>query len=341
MMTGTLLTLDGVHRHFRTRGGVVRAVDGVSLSVGAGETVGLVGESGSGKSTLGRVALRLYDPTAGTISFQGEDITRVRGRRLRRLRVNMQMVFQDPLASLDPRMRVAEIVAEPMRELLDLTKSEQGRRVHDVLDLVNLPERILHSYPRELSGGQAQRVSFARVLAVEPSLVIADEPVSSLDASVAAQIVKLMADLQRKKGLSYLFITHDLSVVRQLADRVAVMYLGRIVEEAPTDQLFATPSHPYTAALMSAIPDADAALRGNRHRIVLPGEPPDPTAILSGCRFRERCPVGPLFHQERTKCVISDPSLMPSGTALAACHFPNPSSAVTTQPAFASLDEGD
>jgi oligopeptide/dipeptide ABC transporter ATP-binding protein len=321
-MTDALLELEGVERLFRTRHGVVRAVDSVSLSVGRREAVGLVGESGSGKSTLGRVALRLYDVTAGQIRFDERDITGLKGDQLRRLRSRFQMVFQDPLSALNPRMRVGAIVAEPLRELLDMTREERSERVRGALDLVHLLPTIVDHYPRELSGGQAQRVGIARALAVKPELVVADEPISSLDASIGAQIINLMGELQRSEGVSYLVITHDLSFVRHLCDRVAVMYLGRIVERAPTEQLFTAPHHPYTASLISATPNAAAALGARRERIVLTGEIPDPTAVPTGCRFRTRCPIGPLFRPERTVCAEVDPPLAvtPNG-GLSACHF--------------------
>jgi oligopeptide/dipeptide ABC transporter ATP-binding protein len=321
-MTPSLLELENVERHFRTRHGVVRAVDTVSIAVGRQEAVGLVGESGSGKSTLGRVALRLYDVSAGRIRFDGQDITELRRERLRRLRNRFQMVFQDPLSALNPRMRVGAIVAEPLLELLEMSRTERRARVMEVLDLVHLLPGVATKYPRELSGGQAQRVGIAKALAVRPELVVADEPVSSLDASVGAQIINLMAELRESAGVSYLLITHDLSMVRHLCDRVAVMYLGRIVETAATEALFTEPHHPYTASLMSATPNAVAALGARKERIVLTGEIPDPTAIPSGCRFRTRCPIGPLFRPERTVCVEVDPPLAATPTGgLSACHF--------------------
>jgi oligopeptide/dipeptide ABC transporter ATP-binding protein len=321
-MTAPVLELDGVERHFKTEHGVVRAVDTVSVSVGAQEAVGLVGESGSGKSTLGRVALRLYDVSAGRVRFDGRDITELKGEDLRRLRTRFQMVFQDPLSALNPRMRVGTIVAEPLVELTKMSRGERRDRVHEVLDLVHLLPSIAEKYPREISGGQAQRVGIARALAVKPELVVADEPISSLDASIGAQIINLMGELQRNLGVSYLVITHDLSFVRHLCDRVAVMYLGRIVETARTEQLFTEPHHPYTASLISATPNAAAAMGSRRERIVLTGEIPDPTAVPSGCRFRTRCPIGPLVRSDRKVCEEVDPPLVatPSG-GLSACHF--------------------
>ena len=319
----SVLELDGVQRYFRTRQGVVRAVDTVSLDVGANEAVGLVGESGSGKSTLGRVALRLYDVTAGRIVFDGRDITDLRGQQLRKLRTRFQMVFQDPLSSLNPRMRVGDIVAEPLVELLSLSRAERQGRVAEALDTVHLLPSIASRYPRELSGGQAQRVGIARALIVQPELVVADEPVSALDASVGAQIINLMAELQRRERLSYLLISHDLSVVRHLCDRLAVMYLGRIVETGPTEQLFTEPSHPYTVALLSATPTGDANRPGGSNRIRLTGEIPDPTAVPTGCRFRTRCPIGPLAKPGREVCMeVDSPSREDRERRLGSLPFP-------------------
>jgi oligopeptide/dipeptide ABC transporter ATP-binding protein len=320
-MTSSLLKLEGIERRFPTREGIVRAVDNVSLEISRKESLGLVGESGSGKTTVGRIALRLYDPSAGSVRFDGVDITRLRGRLLRRLRRRFQMVFQDPISTLNPRMRVGEIVSEPLRELFDLEKVEVRHRVEEALDLVHLLPSVADRYPRELSGGQAQRVGIARALIVRPDLIVADEPVASLDASVGAQIINLLAELKQLQGLSYLFISHDLSVVRHLCDRVAVMYLGRIVETGPTEQLFTQPRHPYTAALLSATPSATAALGQRRARIVLTGDPPDPTNIPTGCRFHTRCPIGPLAKNGRRVCEEVDPPLVPTDRQAAACHF--------------------
>jgi oligopeptide/dipeptide ABC transporter ATP-binding protein len=321
-VSAEVLELDGVERRFHTRHGEVSAVDGVSLTVHRGQTVGLVGESGSGKSTLGRVAIRMYDVSAGRVRFDGTDITTMDGSQLRRLRTHFQMVFQDPVSSLNPRMRVHDIVAEPLRELLDLDRSERRARVDETLDLVHLPRSIRDRYPRELSGGQAQRVGIARALSVRPTLVVADEPVASLDASVGAQIINLMAELQREQGVAYLFISHDLTIVRHLCDRVAVMYLGRIVEEGPTERLFSSPRHPYTAALLSSTPGISTATGTRRRRIMLPGEIPDPTAVPAGCRFRTRCPIGPLADPTRYICEQVDPPHAPvQGGGTSACHF--------------------
>ena len=320
-MTDALLELDGIRVDYPTRHGAVRAVDGVSLRVGRNEAVGLVGESGSGKSTLGRVALRLQAPTAGRVTLAGEDITSWRGERLRALRRRFQMVLQDPVAALNPRMSVGDIVGEPLRALFGVRGAELRARVAAAVDRVHLPARMIARYPHELSGGQAQRVGIARALVVQPELVVADEPVSSLDASVAAQILALLAELQAEEGLAYLVISHDLSLVRHLCGRVAVMYLGRIVEEGPTEQVFGSPSHPYTAALLSATPGARGADSARRTRIVLTGDLPDPTAVPSGCRFRTRCPIGPMAEPSRARCVEVDPELRPSHPGVAAaCH---------------------
>jgi peptide/nickel transport system ATP-binding protein len=320
-MTDELLELDGIRVDFHTRHGSVRAVDGVSLGVRRNEAVGIVGESGSGKSTLGRVALRLQPLTAGRVSFAGQDITSLRGAQLRALRRRFQIVLQDPLASLNPRMSVGDIVGEPLRALLGVRGAEQRARVATAMDRVHLPAHMIARYPHELSGGQAQRVGIARALVVQPDFVVADEPVSSLDASVAAQIMALLAELKAEEGIAYLVISHDLSLVRHLCERVAVMYLGRIVEEGPAEQVFRAPSHPYTAALLSATPGARGADGERRTRIVLSGDLPDPTAVPSGCRFRTRCPIGPAAEPSRVRCIEVDPVLRPSHQGLAAaCH---------------------
>jgi oligopeptide/dipeptide ABC transporter ATP-binding protein len=321
-MTERLLELEGIRVEFPTKHGVVSAVDGVSLVVGRNEAVGIVGESGSGKSTLGRVALRLQPLTGGRVTFAGQDITSLRGGQLRALRRRFQMVLQDPLASLNPRMSVGDIVGEPLRALLGVRGAEQRARVAAVIDRVHLPAHMIARYPHELSGGQAQRVGIARALIVQPDFVVADEPVSSLDASVAAQIMALLAELKAEEGIAYLVISHDLSLVRHLCERVAVMYLGRIVEEGPAEQIFRGPSHPYTAALLSATPGARGADGTRRTRIVLSGDLPDPTAVPSGCRFRTRCPIGPMVDPSRVDCIEIDPILRPSGHGrAAACRY--------------------
>jgi oligopeptide transport system ATP-binding protein len=272
-----LLEVDGLVKHFPARGGAVRAVDGVSFTLDAGETLGLVGESGSGKSTVARLVVRLLEPTAGVIRVDGTDVSHLSRRRLRALRRRVQIVFQDPYASLDPRMTTRAIV------------SEIATRVPEVLAMVGLGREHERRYPHELSGGQRQRVGIARALVVEPELLVLDEPLTALDGSIQAQIVNLLVDLQARLGLAYLFIAHDLAVVRHLADRVAVMHLGRIVESGDGAALFDAAAHPYTEALLSASPVPDPEQERTRRRIVLSGELPDAQSPPSGCRFRTRC----------------------------------------------------
>jgi oligopeptide transport system ATP-binding protein len=314
-----LLEADGLAKYYPIRGGlgrargVVRAVDGVSFQVAKGETVALVGESGCGKSTTARLVLRLIEPSAGAVRFEGEDITRLGGSALRALRRRMQIVFQDPFASLDPRMRVGAILDEPLRIHRWGDGAKRRRRVEELLGLVGLAPYHAGRYPHEFSGGQRQRIGIARALAVEPALVVLDEPVSALDVSIQAQVVNLLGDLQARLGLAYLFIAHDLAVVKHVADRVAVMYLGRIVEEAPKTALFANPRHPYTRALLSAIPRPDP------HRVVArqvaQGDVPSPMAIPQGCRFHTRCPYVIL------RCKVEDPAFREiEPDHHAACH---------------------
>jgi peptide/nickel transport system ATP-binding protein len=316
-----LLRVEGLSTHFRTRAGVVRAVDGVSLTLAPGETLGLVGESGCGKSTLARTVVRLLDPTAGTILVAGRDVTRARGRELRELRRELQIVFQDPYASLNPRMRVGQIVSQPLR-VHGRYREDGPARVGELLDLVGLDAAVRDRFPRELSGGQRQRVGIARALALEPRVLVLDEPVSALDVSVRAQIVSLLARLRRELGLAYLFIAHDLAVVRQVADRVAVMYLGRIVETGCRDAVFGAATHPYTQALLSAVPVPDPVGRDRRRRIVLAGELPDPAHPPSGCRFRTRC------WKAAQRCADEEPALAERDSGPcdhpSACHFATP-----------------
>ena len=324
-----LLEAENLSKHF-TLGGrfspggqqVLRAVDGVSLAVRRGETLGLVGESGCGKSTLGRCLVRLYDVSGGTVRFEGRDITTLDDGALRPLRPRMQMVFQDPSASLNPRRRVADLVAEPLRVHPGPDGKARGRgeirdRLHDLMDLVGLSPEHLDRYPHEFSGGQRQRIGIARALALEPSLIVADESVSALDVSVQAQIINLFMDLQDRLGITYLFIAHDLSVVRQISTRTAVMYLGSVVETGETETLFHRPAHPYTEALLSAVPVAHAG-EARRRRIVLKGDVPSPLRPPPGCRFHTRCP------KAEARCRSEPPALRDVGDGrVAACHFPN------------------
>jgi peptide/nickel transport system ATP-binding protein len=293
----------------------VRAVDGVSFEVGRGETLALVGESGCGKSSVGRTILRLQEPTSGRAVFDGVNVFALDRTSLRRLRRQMQIIFQDPYGSLNPRMTVGSAVAEGI-EIHGLARgAEVGRRVAGLLQEVGLDPAYARRYPHEFSGGQRQRIGIARALAVEPSFIVCDEPVSALDVSVQAQVLNLLADLQRDRGLAYLFIAHDLAVVRQIARRVAVMYLGRIVETGPTESLLSSPRHPYTVALLSAVPEPDPARR--RTRIVLGGDPPSPSNPPPGCPFHTRC-----FHPARNeRCRTELPVLRPVGATLAACHY--------------------
>jgi peptide/nickel transport system ATP-binding protein len=295
----------------------VRAVDNVSLAVRPGETLGLVGESGCGKSTFGRCLTRLYDVTSGQIRFEGRDIANLSRGALRPLRSRMQMVFQDPSASLNPRRRVRELLAEPLRVHRRGNAAAIGARVRELVNLVGLLPDHLSRFPHEFSGGQRQRIGIARALALEPSLVVADEPVSALDVSIQAQIVNLFLDLQQRLGLTYIFIAHDLSVVRQISTRAAVMYLGSVVEIGPTETVFHAPAHPYTKALISAVPVPDPRSLGRRQRIVLGGDVPSPIDPPSGCSFHPRCPLA------TERCAAERPLLRPLGDGReAACHYP-------------------
>ncbi len=295
----------------------VHALDGVSLSVMPGETVGLVGESGCGKSTLGRCITRLYRLTSGTIRFAGTDISTVSERQMRPLRRRIQMVFQDPYASLNPRRRVRDLIAEPLRVHTSMSPADVGKRVSELLDIVGLRPDHAMRFPHEFSGGQRQRIGIARAIALNPELIVLDEPVSALDVSVQAQIVNLLADLQERFRLTYIFIAHDLSVVRQVSTRIAVMYLGSIVEMGSAEDIFSRPSHPYTQALISAVPVPDIAGQGARKRIVLTGEVPSPINPPSGCRFHTRCPLA------QDRCRTERPALAPRNSQRdVACHFP-------------------
>ena len=296
---------------------ILRAVDGVDFDVFPGETVGLVGESGCGKSTLARVVMRLTEPTAGRIVFDGQDITHMSQAAIRPLRRRMQMIFQDPYGSLNPRMMVGEILSGPLR-LHGLVPAGGAReRVRELLDLVGLPPAAAARFPHEFSGGQRQRISIARALAVEPGFIIGDEPISALDVNIQAQIINLMIGLQERLGLTYLFIAHDLAVVRHISDRIVVLYLGRVVETAPSQELFARPLHPYTNSLISAVPVPDPHLARGRRRIALQGEVPNAVDPPSGCRFRTRCPAA------ATRCAEETPALTQAAPGhFVACHFP-------------------
>ena len=301
--------------------GDVRAVDGVTLAIQKGETVGLVGESGCGKSTVGRTILRLYRPTSGRIVIDGQDITWAEGSTLRAMRRRMQMIFQDPYASLNPRMTAAGIVSEPLEIHGVGSSSERRERVRDLLATVGLDPDYGDRYPHEFSGGQRQRIGVARALALHPDLIVADEPISALDVSIQAQIINLMERLQGEFGLTYLFIAHDLSVVRHISDRIAVMYLGRLVETATSRELYDRPIHPYTVALLSAVPIPDPAIERKRRRIILTGDVPSPSDPPPGCHFHTRCWLrARLGNPER--CVVEAPALreLASGHAVA-CHF--------------------
>jgi peptide/nickel transport system ATP-binding protein len=295
-----------------------RAVEDLSFQLAEGETLGLVGESGSGKTTAGRAVIRRLEPSAGTIHFRGEDITQTKGEALRRLRRHMQMVFQDPYGSLSPRMSVLAIVAEPL--IVHGIVKDRGAaedRVRELLHLTGLPPDAIHRHPHAFSGGQRQRIGIARALAANPSFVVVDEPVAALDTSIQAQVVNLLQDLQDRLGLTYLFIAHDLSIVRHVSDRVAIMYAGRLMEMADRDAIYDTPRHPYTQSLLSAVPIPDPELQAQRHRIVIPGEVPDPTSPPPGCRFQTRCP-----YAQPERCADEVPELVSAGTGhTVACHW--------------------
>jgi oligopeptide/dipeptide ABC transporter ATP-binding protein len=316
-----LLEVADLTRHFRVGGSwlarrhrVIRAVDGVSFALAAGETLGLVGESGCGKSTTARLILRLIEPTGGRIRLAGQDLLALAPRDLWRARQRMQIVFQDPFGSLNPRMRVGEIVGEPLQIYADSGAAARRRRVGELLEVVGLDPGFAARYPHQLSGGQRQRIGIAAALALQPSLIVADEPVSALDVSVQAQVLNLLMDLRRRFGLTYLFISHDLLVVLHMSDRVAVMYLGVIVEIGPRDAIHRDPRHPYTQALLSAVPVPDPTLR--RDRVLVRGEIASPLAIPSGCRFHPRCPVA------FDRCRVESPRLREMGDGRrVACHL--------------------
>jgi peptide/nickel transport system ATP-binding protein/oligopeptide transport system ATP-binding protein len=326
-MTEPLLEVRDLVKHFPiTKGviisrsvGAVQAVDGVSFDVRQGETLGLVGESGCGKSTTARLVMRLMDPTSGSIRFEGREIADAKGENLKALRREMQMIFQDPYSSLNPRKTVGTIISEPyaIHGMHDEAPARK-RAVQEIMDIVGLNPEHFNRYPHEFSGGQRQRIGVARALALRPKLIIADEPVSALDVSIQAQILNLLRDLQRELGITLVFIAHDLSVVRHMCDRIAVMYLGKIVELASSDELYAHPRHPYTGALLSAVPVADPRLAATKKRQILAGDVPSPTNPPAACRFHTRCPKA-----VAGKCDVDEPLLDPKeGGNLAACHFP-------------------
>jgi oligopeptide transport system ATP-binding protein len=321
-----LLRAEHIKKYFPIRSGVliqreiarVHAVDDVSFELRAGETLGLVGESGCGKSTLARCIARLYDITSGSLMFEGNDITAYSRRQLRPVRRDLQMVFQDPYASLNPRKRVGAIISDPLRIHKAGSREQIRQRVVDLLELVGLSSEHINRYPHEFSGGQRQRIGVARALALKPKLVIADEPVSALDVSIRAQVINLLDDLQDELGLTYLFIAHDLGVVRHVSDRIAVMYLGKIVEISPAEELYERPVHPYTEALLSAVPIPDPDLSAARQQIVLEGDVPSPISPPTGCRFHPRC------RYATDICKTEEPPLAQHGSLghLAACHHP-------------------
>jgi oligopeptide/dipeptide ABC transporter ATP-binding protein len=321
-----LLRAEHVTKYFPIRSGVllqrevarVHAVDDVSIDVRAGETLGLVGESGCGKSTLARCIARLYPLTSGSVAFEGRDISRLSRRELRPVRRELQMVFQDPYSSLNPRKRVGEIIASPLRIHKRGSRDQIRRRVCELLELVGLSPEHINRYPHEFSGGQRQRIGVARALALHPRLIIADEPVSALDVSIRAQVINLLDDLQDDLHLTYVFIAHDLGVVRHVSDRIAVMYLGKIVEVSPAEELYQRPVHPYTEALLAAVPIPDPDLAARRKHLVLEGDVPSPILPPSGCRFHPRCRYATEI------CAKQEPPLIEYGTGshLAACHHP-------------------
>ena len=318
----TLLEVRDLKKHFPiTKGavlprqvGAVRAVDGISFKVEQGKTLGLVGESGCGKSTTGRTILKLTEPTSGQIFFKGEDITPYKGNKLRLLRKDMQLIFQDPFASLNPRMTVEQIIAEPMK-VFGIQRAERRKKIDNLLEVVGLSSFYRDRYPHEFSGGQRQRVGIARALALDPDLIICDEPVSALDVSIQAQVINLMEDLQKEFGLTYLFIAHDLGVVHHISDQVAVMYLGEIVEYGNYDELYETPKHPYTQALLSAIPEANP--HREKERMVLKGDVPSPANPPTGCKFHTRCP----FAEARCRQEKPKMKIVSKTGHKAACHF--------------------
>lgn len=315
-MSDVLLEVKDLKKYFNTPRGLLHAVDGVSFTIERGKTLGIVGESGCGKSTTGRAILRLLEPTAGEILFEGKDVAKMKRRELKQLRKEMQIIFQDPYSSLDPRMTVSQLIREPIiTHRLIRDKAEIEKRVLELMSTVGLAERLYDAYPHELDGGRRQRIGIARALALNPKFIVCDEPVSALDVSIQAQVLNLLKELQHKLGLTYIFITHDLSVVYYFADDIAVMYLGKLVEKAPAEELFSNPVHPYTQALLSAIPSPD--LDNQRERILLKGEISSPVNLPDECRFAKRC------NYTCEDCRACDPQLIEiSPNHFVACHHP-------------------
>ena len=324
MTYDALLEVRDLRKHFPIHRGIlqrqvgaVKAVDGISFDIKRGETLGLVGESGCGKSTAGRTILRLYDATSGSIQFDGTDVATLHGENLRSTRPRMQMIFQDPQACLNPRMNVGSIIAEPLNEHRSMNRKERQEKVRELLNAVGLNPDFTNRYPHEFSGGQRQRIGIARALALEPEFIVCDEPIAALDVSIQAQVVNLLEDLQDSLGLTYLFISHDLSMVRHICDRVAVMYLGKIMELAPRDVLYAEPKHPYTQALLSAVPIPKPSIEATRKRILLTGDVPNPANPPTGCVFRTRCRRA----TELCAKVAPEPKDQ-GGGQIVACHHP-------------------
>ena len=321
-MSDAVLKVENLKVHFPVKGGlftkkqVVKAVDGVSFEIYPRETFGLVGESGCGKSTTGRAIVKLYEPTSGTVYYHGEDVTKIKGSHLAEFRRNVQMIFQDPYASLNPRMTVGEIIREPMDiHHIFNTKEEREQRVRELLDIVGLKPDHIRRYPHEFSGGQRQRIGIARTLALNPQFIVCDEPISALDVSIQAQVINLLEHIQKEMGISYLFIAHDLSMVKHISDRIGVMYLGNLVEIGESDDVYHRPLHPYTQALLSAVPIPDPHVAREKKRIVLEGELPSPLDTPSGCVFRTRCP------NATERCAREKPGMVNVGKRTVACFL--------------------
>ena len=321
-MSDAVLKVENLKVHFPVKGGlftkkqVVKAVDGVSFEIYPRETFGLVGESGCGKSTTGRAIVKLYEPTSGTVYYHGEDVTKIKGSHLAEFRRNVQMIFQDPYASLNPRMTVGEIIREPMDiHHIFNTKEEREQRVRELLDIVGLKPDHIRRYPHEFSGGQRQRIGIARTLALNPQFIVCDEPISALDVSIQAQVINLLEHIQKEMGISYLFIAHDLSMVKHISDRIGVMYLGNLVEIGESDDVNHRPLHPYTQALLSAVPIPDPRVAREKKRIVLEGELPSPLDTPSGCVFRTRCP------NATERCAREKPGMVNVGKRTVACFL--------------------